>query len=227
VTVIANRSTKVHISFFLWRFINDIGEITGHATILFVNSFPIVISADELFIMRKGSQKALIRSFKSLFLSLGRHLYLSPQRTKHFADGHQGKTQDIHERRNFPRFAVTEPVICFRYGRQMAMRTQNVSLGGLKLEANFDLGIGESMDLAILTNGTRIHCRGRILAIEDFRNKVHARLCFSRTSDMDLRKLSDYLDTLSRGSLPKWVIGGLFILSAYIAYLIIRTYFFP
>jgi len=105
------------------------------------------------------------------------------------------------------------------------MRTQNISLGGLKLEANFDLGIGESMDLAILTNSTRIHCRGRVLAIEDFKNKVHARLCFSRTSDTDFRKLSDYLESLSRGPLPKWVIGGLFILSAYVAYLIIHTYF--
>jgi hypothetical protein len=169
----------------------------------------------------------MISSFKSVFLPLWRHLHLSFQRTKRFANGHPGKAQDISERRNFPRFPITESVICFRYGRQMTMRTQNISLGGLKLEANFDLGIGESMDLAILTNGTRIHCRGRVLAIEDFRNKVQARLCFSRTSDMDFRKLSDYLDTLSRGSPPKWVIGGLLILSSYIAYLIIRTYFSP
>jgi hypothetical protein len=62
----------------------------------------------------------------------------------------------------------------------MTMQTLDISLGGLKLEANFDLGVGESLDLAILTNGTRIHCRGE-----------------------------------------KWVIGGIFILSAYLAYLLI------
>jgi len=108
------------------------------------------------------------------------------------------------------------------------MRTVNISLGGLKLEANFDLGVGESMELAILTNGTRIQCKGRILAIEDFKNKVHARLRFAQTSDVDFWKLSDYLDTLSRGKgklAQKWIIAGLVILSAYIAYLIIRAYF--
>ncbi|MFX0202643.1 MAG: PilZ domain-containing protein, partial [Candidatus Hodarchaeota archaeon] len=56
----------------------------------------------------------------------------------------------MEEKRKFPRFLVTKPVICFRYGRQMTMRTLNVSRGGLKLEANFDLGVGESIDLAIL-----------------------------------------------------------------------------
>ena len=136
---------------------------------------------------------------------------------------------DLQEKRKFPRFPLTKPVICFRYGRQMTMRTLNISLGGLKLEANFDLGVGESMNLAILTNGTRIPCKGKILAIEDFKNKVHARLRFAHISDMDFRKLSNYLNSLSRRKgIPfnKWVSGGLFILSAYIAYLIIRTYFF-
>ena len=136
---------------------------------------------------------------------------------------------DLQEKRKFPRFPLTKPVICFRYGRQMTMRTLDISLGGLKLEANFDLGVGESMNLAILTNGTRIPCKGKILAIEDFKNKVQARLRFAHISDMDFRKLSNYLNSLSRRKgIPfnKWVIGGLFILSAYIAYLIIRTYFF-
>ncbi|MFQ6080031.1 MAG: PilZ domain-containing protein [Thermodesulfobacteriota bacterium] len=179
--------------------------------------------------VKRISQRALISSFKSLFLSLWRYISVSLQRRRRFADGHPGKAQDIiSERRNYPRFPVTDPVICYRYGRQMNMRPQNISLGGLKLEANFDLGIGESMDLAILTKGariSRIYCRGRILAIEDFKNKVHARLCFSFTSDMDFRELSDYLEFHSRGSFHKWVMGGLFILSAYIAYRIIRTYF--
>jgi hypothetical protein len=150
-------------------------------------------------------------------------------RPKQSFNGYPGKAQDAHEKRKFPRFAVAKKVVCFRYGREMTMQTLNISLGGLKLEANFDLGVGESMDLAILTNGTRIQCKGRILAIEDFKNKVHARLRFAYTSDMDFWKLSHYLDTLSRGKrklVQKGVIGGLFILSAYIAYLIIRTYFF-
>ena len=44
------------------------------------------------------------------------------------------------------------------------------------------------------------------------------------------KKLSDYLDTLSRGEeipVRKWLIVGLFILMIFIAYLFIRTYLFP
>jgi len=136
---------------------------------------------------------------------------------------------DPREKRKFPRFAVTKTVICFRYGRQMTMRTLDISLGGLKLEANFDLGVGESMNLSIVTNGTSIPCKGRIVAIEDFKNKVHARVRFARNSDIDFQRLSDYLNSLSRGkgiSFKNWVIGGLLMLSAFLAYLIIRTYFF-
>jgi hypothetical protein len=107
----------------------------------------------------------------------------------------------------------------------MTMRTLNISRGGLKLDANFDLGVGESLDFAILTNGTRIQCKGIILAIEEFNHKVHARLRFARISDVDFKKLCDYLDSLSRGRVQKWVIGSLFILLGYIAYLILRTYF--
>ncbi len=154
----------------------------------------------------------------------------SLNRQKQHLKGHPGDAQVADEKRKFPRFAVAKKVVCFRFGREMTMRTVNISLGGLKLEANFDLGVGESMDLAILTNGTRIQCKGRIVAIEDFKNKIHARLRFAQTSDADFSKLSDYLDTLSRGRgklAQKWIIAGLVILSAYIAYLIIRTYFLP
>jgi len=86
------------------------------------------------------------------------------------------------------------------------MRTLDISRGGLKLEANFDLGVGEPMDLAILTDNARIQCKGIMY-----------------------RKLSNYLNTLSRGKgtpFKQCLIGGIFILSAYIAYLIIRTYLF-
>lgn len=104
------------------------------------------------------------------------------------------------------------------------MRTLNISLGGLKAEANFDLEVGESMDLAIFTNGTRIRCKGKILAIEELGHKVQARLCFASPSGWEYGKLSDYLHTLYWGRFQKWVIGGIFILLAYIAYLFIRPY---
>ncbi len=104
------------------------------------------------------------------------------------------------------------------------MRTLDISQGGLKLEANFELGVGESMDFVILINGTRIRCRGKILAIEELNHKVQARLRFNRTSSSEHRKLSDYLHTLYWGHFQKWVIGGIFILLAYIAYLFIRPY---
>jgi hypothetical protein len=154
---------------------------------------------------------------------------VSPRDIRPIANGYSGKVQDIHEKRIFPRFPGKKPFFCFRYGRKMSMRTMNINLGGLKLEANFDLRVGESMVLDILTNGTRIPCRERILAIEDFKNKAHARLCFAHTSDRNFRKLSDYLDTLSREKgilFQSGVIGGLLILLPYIAYLIIRTYFY-
>jgi hypothetical protein len=106
----------------------------------------------------------------------------------------------------------------------MTMRTLDISQGGLKLEANFELGVGESMDFVILINGTRIRCRGKILAIEEVNHKVHARLRFTRTSSSEHRKLFDYLHTLYWGRFQKWVIGGIFILLAYIAYLFIRPY---
>jgi hypothetical protein len=136
---------------------------------------------------------------------------------------------DIHEKRKFPRFPVTKPILCFRYGRQITMRTKNISFGGLRLEANLDLRTGESLDFDILTNGTRIHCKGKILGVEDLKDKVQARLRFTPTSESEHRKLFDYLDTLSgrkRKPFEKGIIVGLFILSACLVYLIIRAYFF-
>ncbi len=106
------------------------------------------------------------------------------------------------------------------------MRALDISLGGLKLEASFDLGVGESLDFVILAEHTEIRCTGKILAVEELDHKVHARLRLDPTSDSEYRKLTDYLHTLSPRPLQKWVIAGLCILMAYMAYLIIRTYFF-
>ncbi len=144
-----------------------------------------------------------------------------------FTTGYSSGARDAHEKREFPRFPVMKRAICFRYGKQMSMRTIDISKGGLKLEANFDLAIGESIDFAILTDGTRINCRGRVLGIKDLKNKVHARLRFASSQDMDFRKLSDYLDGISRGKklpLQGAIISTLLILLAFTAYLIIRAY---
>jgi hypothetical protein len=105
----------------------------------------------------------------------------------------------------------------------MTMRALNLSLGGLKLEANFDLRVGESIDFVILANGTKIRCSGKILAIEELENKVCARLCFAPPSGPKNRELSNYLHTLYWKRYEKWVIGVILVLSTYIAYLIIRT----
>ncbi|NIS60364.1 MAG: hypothetical protein GTO13_06610 [Proteobacteria bacterium] len=132
----------------------------------------------------------------------------------------------MHEKRKFPRFPVRAPVICFRYGRRMVMRALNISLSGLKLEANFDLGVGESLDFVILAKDNEIRCTGKILAVEELDHKVHARLRLAPTSDSEYRKLTDFLYTLSPKRFQKWVIVASSILMAYMAYLIIRTYFF-
>ena len=123
----------------------------------------------------------------------------------------------MDERRQFPRFPVVNPVLCSSNGKQMIGRTLNISLGGMKLEADFNLGVGESMDVAILTNNTGIHCRGRIIGIEEFGNKVFARLRFESLSDADYGKLCSFLQTLYWGRFQKWVIGGIFIALACIA----------
>ncbi len=129
----------------------------------------------------------------------------------------------MYERRQFPRFLAMTPVLYFCGGKQLIGRTVNISLGGMKLETDFDLGVGESMDLAILANGTKIHCRGKVLGIEELGNKILARLYFDRISHSEYRKLSDYLQTLYWGCFQKWVIGGIFIVLAGIAYLMILT----
>ena len=145
------------------------------------------------------------------------------------ADVNLGVSGDIYEKRKYPRFLVMKRAICFRYGKPMRMRTIDISKGGLKLEANFDLAIGESINFAILTNGNQIRCKGKVLGIKDLKNKVHARLRFAPSPEMDSQKLSDYLDTLSRGKgLPfrRAIICTLLILLALSTYVIIRTYFF-
>ena len=114
------------------------------------------------------------------------------------------------------------------------MHTVDISLGGLKLEANFDLRVGESMDVVLLINGTRIRCKGKILAIEELSHKVQARLSFASPSHWEDGKLSKYLYRLSTGrkiAFPKWVTAkwvtvGLYILSALLAYLLIRSQFY-
>ncbi len=59
------------------------------------------------------------------------------------------------------------------------MITMNISLGPLKLEANFDRGVGETMVLAIL------------------KNKVHARSCFAQAPEMDL--LISFMGLIPKG----------------------------
>jgi DNA-directed RNA polymerase sigma subunit (sigma70/sigma32) len=90
----------------------------------------------------------------------------------------------------------------------MTMRTLNIGFGGLKLEANFDLGVGESVDFSILTDRSRIQCKGRILAIEESGNKIQARLRFAPSSDWEYGKLSKYLHVLSRKPLLKGPTGN-------------------
>jgi hypothetical protein len=85
----------------------------------------------------------------------------------------------------------------------MTMRTLDISLGGLKLEANFDLRPGELIDFAILTDVDRIQCKGRILEVEESRNKVQARVQFAPTSDWEHGKLSRYLHAVARRPLRR------------------------
>ncbi len=133
----------------------------------------------------------------------------------------------MDEKRKFHRFPATASVICSRYGRQMTMRTLDISQGGLKLAANFELRVGESMDFVILINGTRIRGRGKILAIEELNHKVQARLRFTRTSSSEQRKLSDYLHSFSVKPKEKRLVGGLFILAGvFLAVMIGYTRYF-
>ncbi len=182
----------------------------------------------ELYDWEAIFSRGTCRAKKELDILRGRR---GPQQKS--ARSVQGKSSymtddtNVYEKRRFPRFPVTTSVICSRYGRQMTMRTLDISQGGLKLEANFELGVGESMDFVILINGTRIRCRGKILAIEEFNHKVQARLRFTRTSSSEQRKLSDYLHSFSAKPFEKWLIGGLFILAGvFLAVMIGYTRYF-
>ncbi len=115
----------------------------------------------------------------------------------------------MEERRQFPRLPVTAPVICSRYGRRMTMRGLDIGQQGLKLEANFDLQVGELLDFAILVNGTEIPCRGKVVAIEELGYKVRARVRFTRTASSEQRKLFEHIHFLS--PLQKGLIGGLLV----------------
>jgi len=108
------------------------------------------------------------------------------------------------------------------------MRTLDINLGGLKLEANFNLKVGEAVDLTILVGDNEITYKGKILALEEFSDKVRAKLCFAPLLDWEYKKFSDYLGTLSHGRripFQKWLFVGFFILVSFIAYLLIHTYF--
>ena len=72
----------------------------------------------------------------------------------------------------------------------------------------FRFGVDEPIEFGILTDGKRIQCKGRILETEEFGNKVQARLRFDRTSNMDFRKLSDFLRAFSRRPFQRRVIDG-------------------
>jgi hypothetical protein len=122
-------------------------------------------------------------------------------------------TLQMEERRQFPRLPVTAPVICSRYGKRMTMRALDISQEGLKLEATFDLRVGESLDLAILLNGTEIRCRGKVVAVEELGRKVRARVRFTRTASSEQRKLSDHIHILSMSPLQRGLIGGLLLLA--------------
>jgi hypothetical protein len=95
----------------------------------------------------------------------------------------------MNEKRGSPRLPVTAPVICSRYGKRMTMRGLDISQQGLKLEANFDLQLGELLDFVILLNSTEIPCRGKVVAIEELGYKVRARVRFTRTASSEQRKL--------------------------------------
>jgi hypothetical protein len=84
---------------------------------------------------------------------------------------------------------------------------EKLSQGGLKPEANFDLGAGEPTDFTILTNRKRIQCKGRVIVIRESRNKVQDRLRFTPTSDWECGRLSDYLHALSRRLYKRGVTG--------------------
>jgi hypothetical protein len=131
----------------------------------------------------------------------------------------------MEERRQFPQLPVTAPVICSRYGRRMTMRGLDISQQGLKLEANFDLQLGELLDFVILLNSTEIPCRGKVVSIEELGYKVRARVRFTRTASSEQRKLFEHIHFLS--PLQKGLIGGLlvFAVASLVGVIVYSQYF--
>ena len=107
------------------------------------------------------------------------------------------------------------------------MRGLDISQEGLKLEANFDLQVGESLDFVILLNGTEIRCRGKVVAIEELGRKVRARVRFTRTASSEQRKLSDHIHIHSMSPRQKGLISGLlvFAVASLIEVIVYSQYF--
>lgn len=89
------------------------------------------------------------------------------------------------------------------------MRGLDISQQGLKLEANFDLQLGELLDFVILSNSTEIPCRGKVVSIEDLGYKVRAGVRFTRSASAEQRKLFEHIHFLS--PLQKGLIGRLLV----------------
>lgn len=75
--------------------------------------------------------------------------------------------QEWQEKRKHPRFRVNCPVSFICFDKLKIGETQDLSLGGMKIQSRYMFFTGETYDFTVVMNGHSISPRGKIVYIEN------------------------------------------------------------
>ena len=100
------------------------------------------------------------------------------------------------ERRNYPRWGVSHPVLYFTdiYPRPKAASTLDLSLGGARIETLYCLITGERLEITIAIRPQTIKCRGKTIYVSGPEGgRMKAGIIFEELSEHDRNYLRQYL----------------------------------
>jgi len=75
--------------------------------------------------------------------------------------------QGWKEKRRYPRFKINCPVSFICFDRLKIGETQDLSLGGMRIQSRYMLFRGETYDFTVVMNGHAISPRGKIVYLEN------------------------------------------------------------
>jgi len=75
--------------------------------------------------------------------------------------------EEWKEKRKHPRFRVNCPVSFVCFDKLKLGETQDLSLGGMKIQSRYMLFSGETYDFTVVMNGRAITPKGKIVYIEN------------------------------------------------------------